>query len=244
MNKLIKMILLLLLIAVPASAADDITVYDYNRNTKVLKAKDIGGVLHPGRILYAEDGTPIYTENGVLAVDPHTHSSHGTVHFHVTNITTDYRCILIDLSDTTNWPHSDTDVIHIEYIDAQVDSDTNGQYDIGFYFLEDCDATDCRSVMFWSASGSKSTGNNLEAQIVWDRNGPVLKTGAGGVISSMRNDADTNYQTDVNLCTILSPGAATTPPGNGDAIIEVDWQAGSFDLDFNVSYHTHPVGHP
>lgn len=245
MRKALALIAALFLVVgcVPAQAADNLTVLDGTRATKVLKAKEISSVLYRGMIPYTETGNPLQVEDDVLSTIEHAHGSRGQVHFHVENISADYRCILVDLSDSTNWPHTETSVVHIEDIDAQVDSSGTAEWDLELIFLEDCSASDCDSIMFWGASGSKSTGNNLETFIPWGNRGPELKTGTDGVISSMLTNDDTTYQTDVKLCDVRTPAAANTYPGNGDLIIYVNWIAGSFDLNLNITYHTHSATH-
>ena len=50
--------------------------------------------------------------------------------------------MLVDLSDTTNWPHTDTYHINIEYIIIEIDPDGSYVGEVKLGFLTSVDATD------------------------------------------------------------------------------------------------------
>lgn len=243
-----RWILLLLIILWPLEsfAADNIIVLDGNRTARTLATKDLTGV-HTYKMMVTDSTGNIidFSDHGGIGVTPHEHSGHGNIHMHLLNLTTSTtRYILIDLSDTTNWPHTTGTSIHLEYLDMQVDASNTAAYTIDFIMLDSCSITSCRSGMVWATSGSQSTGNNKEIHINWAQHGPVCKFGTGGVFSDMVTDPDTNYQTDVLLRSTLDPSSATVAPNNGDLIMVVTITAGTITIDTNLAYHTHAVDHP
>lgn len=226
-------------------AADNITVLDGNRDERVIATEDVSGVHFYKHVTANPDGTVItWNDLTGLGVVPHEHPGHGTVHVRIENITSDQRVILIDLSDTTNWPHTAGTVVHLEYIDFEIDSDVNGAYTVHIEYLESCSTASCTSTPVWSTSGSKTAGNNTDVSLNWTSNGPVCKSGPGGSMSSESITGNTNYQTDTAMISADDLVTPTVYPNNGDVALHVDWIAGSFTLDMVVSYHSHSADHP
>lgn len=245
----IKLLLGMLLwfVAGTVLASDYITVLDGNRDPRNLKAIDNGGIHSYVMIPALADGTTVNLDDSArIGFVPHEHEGHADLHFHSTGITGDDTYILVDMSDSTNYPHgSGAVVLHVDAIDYEIDSDNSGSYDINFYYLENCDATDCDSRMWYSISGNKTSGNSQTKYINWAGDGPVLKSTSGGTMSSsnMVTLNDTTYNTSTNYKSTYSYSSAVTPAGNGDIIMVVDHTAGVFDLHINLSYHIHDATH-
>ena len=237
--------LMVVCMSVVAYAADNITVLDGNRVARTLATKDIGGVQTYKMMVTDSSGNVVnFDDHGAIGVSPHEHSSHGVVHLMADGVTTDTTYILIDLSDTTHWPHVDTAALHLEYLDMQVDASGTAEWEMHLIWLDNCSATDCDSYPIWGASGNKTTGNNLEAQVPWQQAGPILKPGHVFVLSSHTILNDTTYQTDIALPSAYIIGSASTYPGTGDLLLFADMTAGSIDIHCNIAYHTHDADHP
>jgi len=69
-------------------------------------------------------------------------SSIQTVHGDFPAIITETAVMLIDLSNTTQWPHTNTGHIHLEYLDIAINPDTNYRGTIELGFLTNVDGTD------------------------------------------------------------------------------------------------------
>jgi len=173
---------------------------------------------------------------GRLDVVQHQHPDGGHIYFRDDiSVTTDY--ILIDLSDTTNYPHNSTNHIHTENISVVIDATNTADYVVELGFLENVDGTDGDFIEIFTFSGTKQAGNNQAFEISQAPNGARLISSR--FTSAVMSLNDVAFQTDVNLASTLDPATADTPSGNGDMVIRVTINAGSIDLSIAVGYHSH-----
>lgn len=183
------------------------------------------------------DPVAINTE-GRIEIIQHPHQGFGTLHFHVEGLTAGtYRFILIDISDTTNYPHINTSNAHLDWFEIQVDADVNGDYAINLGFVENVDATAGDKYITKHWSGTKSAGNQLLESFSPFPNGWRMISSKVATHDITLND--TNYQTDVNLPSTLDPATADTPAGSGDVILEIVVNAGEINFSLDVGYHSH-----
>lgn len=188
------------------------------------------------------DGTIVAVENQALTTVAHAHPDSGNFHFEVDLSAGTTRYIMIDLSDTTLWPHDNTTLIHIDWIDIHIDSDNTGDYVISQIFLDNVDATDGDAYTFHKSSGDKTAGNNIDEEMQLAPDGWILLPER--LATSVTSLNDTNYQTDVNMATLLDPATVDTPPGSGDYILEAVVNAGNIRIVVSGGYHTHSATHP
>ncbi len=185
----------------------------------------------------------LHVENESLSIIQHGHDDSSTLHFHIdlaAAATTRY--IMIDLSDTVNWPHAYASVVHIDWFGVDVDSDNNGNYTLKLGFLANVDATDGDIHVFHDIAGSKSVGNQYYDMMQLAPDGWICA--ATRHLSSEITLNDTSYQTDVNLPTLIDPATADTPPGSGDIVLVATLAAGAISIDIDIGYHTHSPTHP
>jgi hypothetical protein len=194
-------------------------------------------------IIKDELGHRANVEDGNLDVLQHAHSDAGVAHFHLEGITgaATYTYLIIDLSDTTNYPHDYTSVIHIDWIKFEVASDVTGDYLITWGVVENVDATDGDYYIIDHISGSRIAGNSVKG--FYEFNGAGWTMDSARMATGHTSLNDVTFQTDVNLPTTLSPGVAATPPGDGDLIMQVVLAAGTIDVICTVGYHTHSPDH-
>ena len=173
---------------------------------------------------------------GHLDVIRHAHEEGGLVNMQTGTLSASQDFILVDLSDTTNYPHENTSWIHLAWINIQVDSDNSGAYEIAFGFLENVDATDGDFHEIGRVGGSKQAGNNIGGFWSMLPEGPKCRSESfAGPISAN----DTAFQTDVNLADTITPGSATVPSGSGDLVMRVIHTAGTYAISVQAYYHTH-----
>lgn len=188
---------------------------------------------------------PTTAEGATVNVDgrqdvvQHSHPDSGYIHcdFDVTAGAGNTDIILIDLSDTTNYPHSNTGYIHLEEIYIDVDSGSSSVYTITVGFLENVDATDGDLYEIMHIDGSKDAGLSKEIHKKFYPNGP--KCTSSSIATSGITLNDTTYQTDVNLATTIDPSTADTPPGSGDLVIRAVTTSADIGIEINIAYHTH-----
>jgi hypothetical protein len=167
----------------------------------------------------------------------HAHPNNGTFQFVQHSISASQDFIIVDISDTTNYPHVNTTYIHLENLGINIDADATADYEIQIGFLENVDATDGDFYGLYHIDGSKKVGQNYDSFLQLYPNGPRMRSES--VVSSTISTNDTAFQTDVNLATTLDPSTADTPSGSGDMVVRITMNAGSISLILSGSYHTH-----
>jgi hypothetical protein len=197
--------------------------------------------IHPIEIVTGR-GKMVTLNNRVIHVVPHAHSDQGTIHFHMEDLTAGtYRVIVIDISDTDNYPHTKTDYVHLEWLEIEVDGDVIADYQINLGYLENVDENNGDRTVIKHWSGTKTAGRSIREFITVSPNGWKMKSDFH--TTHMKSLNDTNYQTDANLVSTLDPTTADTPSGNGDVVMEIVVNAGSINMSFETSYHGHDELH-
>lgn len=159
-------------------------------------------------------------------------ASMNIVHLSSGDISATTGFMLIDLSDTTNWPHTATGHIIVSQIVYNINPSTSfaGLIEIGF--VNNVDATDGDFHIFYTGHEDKSP-TELAQVLDFEWFGLDLEIGEffGPVALN-----DTTWQTDVNL---IGPDAATSyPAGNGDMVMKITRTAGNVDVSVLVAYTT------
>jgi hypothetical protein len=140
--------------------------------------------------------------------------------------------MLIDLSDTTNWPHTGTDHIHLRWLSINITPDASYLGDIRLGFLSAVDATDGDFNDIWNIKMSKKSDVLTETVLfasegihceLADWFGPTLAN-------------STLFQTDVNLGG--PDGATSYPSGAGDLVLLVEVAAGTVEVSISLGYET------
>lgn len=159
--------------------------------------------------------------------------------------------ILVDLSDTTNFPHSETGKIRVYAIDVNIERGENaasGEYIVYIGVITEVDDTNGSTswfIILHEETDSESTDNaardhfryhwpeGLDLEIVSD-------APAWG-ISNVGHSGDTTWQTDVSLDSPV--GDASSPSGQGDLCMYVDETGGtgSISIAVTVQYITEGV---
>jgi len=218
---------------------------------------DIGGIHHPQyKIEFGADGTATPVDstnplpiqlygsggalvevdaNGHIGVVAHTHDEGGHIHFkRAIAATQDF--ILIDLSDTTTYPHANTGWIHTSNMVLGIDASSDANYLVQIGFLENVDGTNGDFHGIFDVSGSKKTGVNQNVSITQAPEAPQMRS--SGLLGPVMAD-QTGFQTDVNLASTADPATVDTPSGNGDVAVRVTITAGDINLSILMGYHTH-----
>jgi len=176
-------------------------------------------------------------EKFCLDVIQHAHEGNGMIHFVKDGILATQDLILIDISDTDNYPHLETGFAHIAWFNFQVDASSDADYIIQIGFLENVDDTNGDFSELFRVSGTRKAGNNKAGFFPMSPQGP--STSSGKLATSIKSLNDTAFQTDVNLASTLDPGTADTPSGDGDMVARVTIAAGTINLNVQVGYHGH-----
>lgn len=160
----------------------------------------------------------------------------------------DQGMILVDLSDTVNFPHTETGKIRLYRLDINIERKTTGQFIIYIGVIIEVDATNGSTK--WLLVLHEETDDNATDDTAarhfsyhWPK-GLDLEVSAGAMVNLISNVGDTDdvvWQTDVNLD---SPaGAAASPSGTGDLVMFVDETAdgGTLSICVTAEYITEAV---
>lgn len=140
--------------------------------------------------------------------------------------------MIIDLSDTTAWPHTTTGHIDIAYIIINVNPTTTFSGDIEIGFLSDVDAT----------NGDFNPLFEIHMDKKQDSITQMMNFGAFEMSLESAHwygpkvTNDEAFQTDVAL---TGPAGATHNSGNGDLVMRIEVGASSVAVGITVGYRTH-----
>lgn len=157
-----------------------------------------------------------------------------TVHFDAGSVATETAFMLIDISDTTNWKHKNTDHIIIDHILLQADPDANYLGEIKVGFLSNVDATNGDFNLIIDLDLAKKSDLLIE-NIQFGTHGFHCQTTThfGPIVAD-----STLFQTDVNLGGPDDASTLTYPSGNGDLVLLVERTAGAVDVSITLVYET------
>ena len=140
--------------------------------------------------------------------------------------------MLVDLSDTTNWPHTNTDHIVIDYIILEAEPTTSFRGTIELGYLLNVDATNGDFVEVNGFDFTQKSDVLLEA-VDFGSHGLHCTNNHHFGLTTANN---TLFQTDVNL---EGPDGNTSyPSGAGDLILFVTQTAGTVDVEVTIGYET------
>lgn len=159
------------------------------------------------------------------------HSHRDAVHFDVSGVAVETGYMLIDLSDTTTWPHSNTDHLDLHYLLLHIDPDAAFLGSVIIGFLSDVNSTDgsLHHLMEFSF---------LKKSDVWTQ--PMDFGGPGQHLAlqttHLLGDTDANDATWQDDVAIAGPAGGTYNSGNGDLVMKVTRTAGTVDVSLTLLY--------
>lgn len=187
-------------------------------------AVNSSGIIVPISASTFEGDTSLHTIPGNFDVE--------VAHLDAEDVAATTGFMLVDLSDTTNWPHTNTGHIDLLFIIITTDPTTTFRGDIQLGFLSNVDATngDFHEILEFHME------KKPEPQIL------PFNYGASGIALESDHvfgpiDAnDTTWQTDVDL---QGPdGNVSYPSGNGDLVMKITRTAGDISVSITVGYKT------
>lgn len=159
--------------------------------------------------------------------------------------------VLVDLSDSTNFPHSNTAWINLLGLIFNSEGASDGIFDVWVGVLTENDTTDGSATwvhVFHLESQFNATDdtNRYADEIDFtlggsNPDGLNLKIVSGALVYFAGNQTqanNVNWDSDANLA---SPVGTTTNPGVGDVVVYVEEVTDTGTLDFSVTaiYETH-----
>ena len=154
------------------------------------------------------------------------------IHIDAEDVATTTAFMLVDLSDTTNWPHTNTGHIDVVFISGNVDPDTTYAGDIEIGFLTNVDGSNGDFNGLFELHMDKKT-----APSVFDL--PIPFGGMSLETAHWFGPTTANstlFQTDVDLAG--PDGASDYPSGDGDLVMIVGQSTGEVSVGFTIGYVT------
>lgn len=151
---------------------------------------------------------------------------------------------LVDLSDTTNFPHTDTGRLDISFIRLSIDKAKTALGSLSFGIITRINGTNADIVYF--ANGSFTENDTPTIEI----NANISPHQVKGEIVNQRLSRFKTNAVALNV-TAINTGVTLTGPGTnfvpavGDLIIRVvTTTGGNMSFVAAVNYHSHPAGAP
>lgn len=174
--------------------------------------------------------------------DSFVRDNSGTIRYRFDGITVSTSAVLIDLSNTTTWPHKYTGHVVITSLRVVVDKVANSTGTLKVGLATDVNATNGDVEWFYSLDFEDNGGTGIIDFVNYSPgaiNAYADSTGATPFMLSADVTTDsTVYQTDVGLLNATGVAAA---PGTGDIILRVDFtntQSAGTDIVIEAEYYT------
>jgi len=156
--------------------------------------------------------------------------------------------VLVDLSDTTNFPHSGTEHLNLLGLVLTSEKASDGVYDIWVGVITEVDATN-GTAQWFQVFHLEASGNATDStdRFAWqvdytlgggNPEGLNLKVDSSSdstpyLVSNISQAGNTNWQTDTGLASPAGAAAgATGKPGDGDIVVWVEEVSGTGTIDF------------
>lgn len=179
------------------------------------------------------------TDDGELAVTSTEREKNVWMDYHKLGNVGDSYAILVDLSDTTTFPHASTGRIDISFIRITIDRDSSATGELEMGVITRIDGTDADVSFFFDEPFIKSNARHIETA---ENFAPSqLKTGVTNGLTPflITNDTINNIAAVNTGVTLSSPaGVGSVTPAVGDILLFIDHGAGTFDIDVDMFYHS------
>ena len=171
-----------------------------------------------------------------------------TVHFHVAAIAATTPYVLVDLSDTTNFLHTETDGLGVLAVHITAFPSTTGNWSIHVGVITEVDASNGTADWFYGVTFSQILYVDTTRDFTLggtNEGGLDCTIVAGAHPRWLTNDQQAghvNWQTDTGLASpVGTAGGATGKPGAGDIVMLVTENSGTstLSLDVTLEYLTH-----
>jgi len=186
---------------------------------------------------YTSSGITKYAkidDNGTLFVG--MQPVYGTSHVHLhTNISASASFILIDLSDTINYDHLFSNYITLDNLFINIDADNQADYIVNLGYLKDVNTTGGTFVHLIGVNGDKVAGKSKELTYNPFPNGPRMQN---GFVTTSDILISSDYASTNPLPSTLDTTTSNVFPSDGDVVLRVTRNAGSFNLAVTMGYQS------
>jgi len=170
-------------------------------------------------------------------------------HLNVEGVAASTMYMLVDLSNTTNFPHVGTTEIHVLGIQASIEQKSDGAFDVYFGVVTELDATNGSAKFFYAIHSEgvqnptdSSGGQHIEVDFTLGGNNP------NGIVCAVVSGATTRFVSNNVLSssvliqndTALTNPIGTANPAVGDLVMYLEevTDGGTLDCGVTVIYET------
>lgn len=194
-----------------------------------------------GGSLGNNSGTPVVvTVDGELLTTETEKEINNYASLGRTNVTTSGWACLVDLTDTVNYPHTNTGRLDVSYLSLQVDKDAiaAGNFSVGVITNINGGSGDVQ--FFGGLSFNNASAVNITR--VENFSPSQIKLGISGGRAYRLASAKTSGILALNTGTKLDSyyGTGTVNPAIGDLVVSFARISGSFNAATRILYHSHP----
>lgn len=153
--------------------------------------------------------------------------------------------VLVDLSDTVNFPHTETGKVRVYSIHVDIErgeTAASGEYIVYIGVITEVDATDGSTkwiAVMHEETDHQATDDAAKSFYIWQwPEGLDLEISGGAPVMGVSNvghSANVIWQTDVALDSPI--GDASNAPGAGDLVMFVDETGGTGTISLSVTVH-------
>jgi len=150
----------------------------------------------------------------------------------VAAIEADTGYILVDLSDTTNFPHLNTAAIILKSLQIETDIASSGVFTVLFGVVTEVDASN-GSVNWFARVQLETAQSQGHPRVLRWPSGLNLRVTAGAtpfLVTNIADSGDVLWQTD----TVLTTPVGTVAPAAGDLVMKIDEISGTGNVDVFV----------
>lgn len=177
------------------------------------------------------------TPDGELMVSETERERNVIVSYKITSVSvTTYYC-LVDLSNTTTWPHDSTGRIDVSGYRVEMDRNTfNGSVAVGV--VTAISGSNCTVTYFREWLVDSSTGGIYSHHEIDTPNQTKLNQSDGILTRYFSNNAETTTSV-TTASTLASPSGSTVTPAVGDILLRISRTSGTLSqLNFKLFYHS------
>jgi hypothetical protein len=155
-------------------------------------------------------------------------------------INADSYIIMVDLSDTTNYPHAQTGSINIDHFTASINFNSGtAQATINLGVITRIDGTDADiTYLINDVVGVQSANDTQIINYNYQPSAVSFKVVGGALVGAVSNNIDENIASVNTGLTLQSSRNATITPAVGDIILKLEYVADDYDATISILYHS------
>ena len=177
------------------------------------------------------------TSDGEMAVTSTEQERNVHAAISATGIVADGYLGLIDLSDTTTYPHDSTGRIDISWLKIAVDLDVNTEGRVSVGVVTELDATDGSVSFLFTVPFDKSSERRILSINNFAPSQLKFGVSGGALTHAITNNVDANTTLIQNDVALTFPSGSVVP-AVGDIVVWTEWTTGAYDLTVEVLYHS------